>query len=727
MAGVGTVQPRHLECVFQIAGIDIPDAGFASKEFWRGCIAYLGAINSQKFIDASDSWRHRHSKSFAVLLDSLRGNGFSVPPLRFESSTNGVSESIAPFVEFFDDLELDAERVWLWQGWWSTNRDQRRRTRFPLYPIYQRLGRQFTESLYQACNSWATSRNGSQIPILRPLAEYVALQPDPFTAKDLLDPAYIEDFWHKFVAYFISSRHEMGNELSTSLSVWNAQATKFISECLVQSGLFAKPAQMPALPNKTKTGSQTKILKQENGIDAKGRLVTLIPLQCSDDQALQLLLKDIRDEIRIIEQWAESEFKRFSESVDNRESLAKQGLVRKIQKIGANSNGHKQLVASNNPLALANAAATFQHFGYQTHNEIDIGLLFPKPLPETALSLGIPISGSLLSHLTLLVLDHPIITSSFLEKLELYNKHGNMHCLQELDGITKLIGVKDRAGPANSEQQVTLTPRGVEVIRRIIQATQPLRDYLKARDDDNWRFLLLSSGKSFGQPAPVKNISGITINPTTRNKTIASFQRLGLERSRAESLAQRFTIATLRASVGVRVYLDTGSVQAMSEALGHSEFNPRLLDHYLPLQIQRFFRDRWIRIFQTSIIVEALKGSDLVLEASGISSIQELDEFLSNHSFKRLDPLTRAESTDSKREVALSVSTGTLSLLLGLREAVKKATRPVCGRALYWSRVADKLIEYIASPESGREDLRKMASSARDVQVQESFNKFIYA
>lgn len=727
LRGVETVQPRHIECVFQIAGIHLPKSGFASAEFWRGCIAYIGAINSRNFINATDAWRHRQTTSFAHLLAELRRKGFMVPPLQFESSTTGVSSTVAPFVDFFDHLELDSDKVWLWHGWWSTNKDERKRIRFPFFPIYQRLGRDFTERLFQACRSWTTSRNVSTVPILRPLAEFISLQPTSFSANDLLTASSVETFWHEFAVYFVSSRHEMGNELATSLSTWNAQTRKFIAECLEQSGLFVKPAQMPSLPSRSKSGSQTNIVQQEDGGDAKGRLITLVPLHCTDDQALTIILNDIRSDIQIIERWAQAEFERSSESLDNREALARQGVVRVIQKVGANSRGHKQLVAKGNPLALQNAAATFLHHGYQTHDEVDLSLLYPSPLPETALKLGIPSASSLLPHLTLLVHDHPQITSSFLEKLELYDKYGAIQCIRVLDGITKLVGVKDRAGPARAEQVITLTQRGVNVIHRIIQATQPLRDYLRSKGNDNWRLLLLSSGKSFGYPSPIKNISGITIHPATRAKMITSLKRLGVANNAAESITQRFTLAALRASIGVRVYLDTGSVKAMSDALGHSEFNPRLLDHYLPLQIQRFFRDRWIRIFQTALIVEALKDTDLVLEASGLSSMQELDEFLKNHAFKRLDPLIEPEQVEAKREVAIGVSKEILTLLFGLQNAVRTSVRPVCGRALYWAMVADKVVEYILSPESGREDLQEIVHAAREAEVHESFEKFIYA
>lgn len=165
----------------------------------------------------------------------------------------------------------------------------------------------------------------------------------------------------------------------------------------------------------------------------------------------------------------------------------------------------------------------------------------------------------------------------------------------------------------------------------------------------------------------------------------------------------------------------------MSEALGHVEFNPSLLDHYLPLQVQRIFRERWIRIFQTSLIIEAVKGTDLVLEASGLSSMQELDEFLSHHAFKRLDPLVDGPADVNDREIAFGISTGILALLFGLQHAVQNATKAVCGRAQYWALVTDRIVDYIMAPESGREDLRNLVISARSIRVQESFERFVYA
>ncbi|WVV47951.1 hypothetical protein THH46_30435 [Pseudomonas sp. NA13] len=72
----------------------------------------------------------------------------------------------------------------------------------------------------------------------------------------------------------------------------------------------------------------------------------------------------------------------------------------------------------------------------------------------------------------------------------------------------------------------------------------------------------------------------------------------------------------------------------MSEALGHKSFDPSLLARYLPAPIWDFFQDRWIRIFQAGIIIEAMDGSPYKLKASGFDTLEQVEEFLLNHSIQ---------------------------------------------------------------------------------------------
>lgn len=725
--GIQSVQLKHWECVLQITGLKLPPSGFASREFWRSCVAYVGAINSTKFIDVAQVWRHRHTTAFAHLLKQLTSEGWFVPPLRFESKSESASESLEPYVCFFENLDLVEEKVWVWRGWWSNNRDGRKRQCFPLYPIYSRLGRDFTQLFFDACDSWATARNSGSNPLLRPLSEYIGRYPDDLNPQMLKDPKFTEDFWHGYFEYFIQTRHEAGNELTTSLAQWNTGSLRFISASLEGSGLFAKPAHgMPAAPRRTKSGKRTNLHISEDGIESKGRLITHVPLTVSDDQAMEILFHDIKHEIDLIEKWAIAFSNEFSNNLDRRQILATQGQVRIVQKLGANSSGHKNLVARGNPLALANAAATFVHFGYETHEDTRIELKYPKPIPETAYSLGIPNFGALLPYLALLVLDHPKITSSFLEKLALFDAHGDRKCLQVLDGVTYLVGQKDRS-VGHQEQQIPLSPRGESTVNRIIEATAPLREYLKKKGDKNWRMLLLTSGKSMGVPRPIRNISGITTSPRYQRRFADQMVAIGVDPERALSLAQRFSLASLRASVGVNIFIRTGSAKEMADALGHVEYNAKLLDHYLPTPILNFFQNRWIRIFQTGMIVESMKDSELLLAASGFKSMTELHEFLKLHTFKRLDDIEAASKIESSTEVAFGISAGVLAVLLALQKAVASAERTVNGRALYWSGIAERLIDYLQSDASGREDLKQLIPLAKATRIECRFEDFIYA
>lgn len=725
--GIQSVQLKHWECVFQITGLSLPHSGFASREFWNSCIAYIGAINSTKFINATQGWRHRHTTAFASLLKQLASEGWFVPPLRFESSSQSTSESLEPYVRFFEDQELIEEKVWVWRGWWSTNRDRRKRQRFPLYSIYSRLGRDFTHRFYDACDSWAITRNTASNPLLRPLSEYIGRYPDDLTPQMFMDPKFTEKFWHGYFEYFIQTRYEAGNELTTSLAQWNSSSLLFISESLETSGLFAKPAHsMPAAPRRTKSGKRTNLHISEDGIESKGRLITHVPLTVSDDQAMEILFHDIQEELELIEKWAITYSDEFSNNLERRQLLATQGQIRVVQKMGANSSGHKDLVARGNPLALANAAATFVHFGYETNKETRIELKYPKPLPETAYNLGLPNFGALLPYLTLLVLDHPKITSSFLEKLALFDTNGDRKCVQVLDGVTYLVGQKDRSY-GRQEMQIPLTPRGESIVNRIIEATTPVRDYLKRKGDDDWRMLLLTCGKSMGFPKSIRSISGITTNSLFQRRIADQMATIGITPVRAQSLAQRFSLASLRASVGVNIFIKTGSVKEMADALGHAEYNPKLLEHYLPTSILNFFQNRWIRVFQTSLIVESMKDSKLLLKASGFNSMTELHEFLKLHTFKRLDDLDVASEIGTSTEVAFGISTDVLAVLLALQKAVASAERTVNGRALYWSGIAERLIDYLQSDASGREDLKQLIPLAKAKRIECQFENFIYA
>lgn len=162
------------------------------------------------------------------------------------------------------------------------------------------------------------------------------------------------------------------------------------------------------------------------------------------------------------------------------------------------------------------------------------------------------------------------------------------------------------------------------------------------------------------------------------------------------------------------IYVETGSVEAMSKALGHSQYSETLLASYLPRPIVEFFRERWIRLFQTGVILEALKGSPYRFRAAAFSSAGEMDEFLKNHALRTIaiDSASRSDETSSS-EIKFGLDVEILTLLASLCAAIDIATTSVNPIAAYWAKVARKLFAYIESPQCARHDIKVLLSKAQ--------------
>ena len=426
--------------------------------------------------------------------------------------------------------------------------------------------------------------------------------------------------------------------------------------------------------------------------------MTEIPLQYTDDQAIESLFSKVSKDLKLVERWAKSSARDLRKRQLRRVAHARSGQVihfpfapKSIEEIG-----------------LENLCAIFKHYGFGTKNDDlftnCLGLNFNNR-QGVAYELGIPTSNSLFPFMLLLVIENPLITHTFLKEFDLFNEKGQLSGFVKGDAGYYLTGYKDRRGKAKSERKVFLSPRSASLVRQVIEITTPLRNYLKSRGDDNWRKLFLTSGRGWSHPK-----AGVI--PQWRKETIQSAYLKGVKQwiSRSEDMSDkeaenflcRVTLGSVRASKSVQIYLETQSVQKMAEALGHSAYNADLLRHYLPESILAFFQTRWIRIFQKAFICEALKDSPYLARAAGFESMKDLHEFLKNHALKDIpshlsDPENTSDSSNTASvndQVLISVDQGILSALLSLNRAVEQSQRKhqVAGLARYWSDIS-KLIE----------------------------------
>lgn len=475
---------------------------------------------------------------------------------------------------------------------------------------------------------------------------------------------------------------------------------------------------VPAMPRVP--GCRTRVQKTPEGHEIKHSLMTEVPLQSSDSEAMEQLLGAVKKDVDLIVRWARAEVSEAGERLATRKALAASGTVNHVGKTNAPS-GICQRRSREFADYLSHAAATFESRGFSHLIEGERAwALYPKPLPITTWELGIPTPKLLLAHAALLVAAHPAITSSLLQSLELYDKDGVLFCLVPINGTYYLVGEKRRRGPALAEQRILLTSETIKVVNDIIELTAPLRAHLKRVGDEGWRKLFLCTESLGWTPKPWRPVQAAAESSAWLASRLQ--QLVGLSETQAEGLAKRFSLSRLRGSAGVLVYLETGSVQRMAEALGHMNWNPSLLDHYLPRPIQVFFVERWIRLFQVGIICETLKDSLLLLRASGFTTMAELDEFLRLHALRRI-PL-HLEDPEAPRpvdpspidQVVFGIEIGVLTLLISLELAVDAALRVAGTRALKWARISRHLVSHLETQQEQPEfsEMVKLARSHAD-------------
>lgn len=627
-----------------------------------------------------------------------------------QALTNIYSSLFGDHPEWLSDLEwedidaqelnesdLDGNKLLYWSGWPVTTR-KNQILYLDLSGLYQSHGEEFTVNFYSRWHSFFAKQARANTFETNYMARFLADHPRDWPPSTFDNPIRILRFFQALLRSYFMRAHDEGLHLNSRIKSWNRMVSN-VDEIFFQPGVWPEPfgSGIPRLSGRKVSGALTRISKNSDGVEVHNKLLTEIPLQYTDDQAIEALFSKVSKDLQLVERWATSSAR----------DLRKRQLRRLAHAPSGQVPDFAFAPTSMEEVGFENICAIFEHYGFGTTNDE----LFRDCLgqyikrKEIAYELGIPTTNSLFPFMLLLVIDNPQITHTFLKDLDLFNEKGQLSGFVKDDAGYHLTGYKDRRGKAKSEMKVFLSPRSASLVRQIIEITRPLRDYLKNQDDGNWRKLFLTSGRGWSHPRAgvitewKKKIS----QPAYFDDLKQSFSRFTkMPDKELENFLLRVSLSSVRASKGVQIYLHTQSAQKMAEALGHSAYNPNLLRHYLPESILAFFQTRWIRIFQKAFICEALKDSPYLARAAGFESMKDLHEFLTNHALKDIpshlsDPEQTADSSDpasSNDQVLISVDQGILSALLSLTQAVDQSPRKhqISGMAIYWSKVS-RLIE----------------------------------
>ena len=557
-------------------------------------------------------------------------------------SLNEVTTDITECLQYYKIQKKDVRRIEYYRGWKIISNDNKE-INLNISFIYDAYGKEFTDKLHNSMKSIAkktitttlSKKVGFVIAFFRILTK---TYPTFESMKKSLSTEFA--FESMLVIYNLGlidtklNKYDIGHYHGRWCSIVD------IYYSLVDYGLWEEPITDIVRPVYKKCNSKntsTNIIKNENSELIHQKLVTPIPISYTDSEAKELIFQKIINEIKHIvycsKILADSTLNHYNYFID----MASSGEIKIYSK---NIGKHKISVGINNQ---ANTFKTYlsQPFIHENVSNYQNFLgISGNSTDESKEKDGIFNCNysKLYPLLILLINEHPSITESWLLNWKLNDKNKNMGLfLIGENWYTK--SYKKRRGVQNAEQLIKLNENSKQIVKNIITITSIARQFLKSENDPDSDYMLLISRSAFSKPQRVKKIENGTcttlINSLKKSFEITSYEnkKIIIHENETKNIFENLTLTRFRASCAVRVYYETMSVHQMSVALGHKEYNPKLIDSYLPDTLWKFYTNRWIRIFQNALIYESMKKSKFLFQTVDFTK-EELDRFIHNHAFK---------------------------------------------------------------------------------------------
>ncbi|MGZ7456725.1 hypothetical protein ACXPVS_07870 [Pseudomonas sp. Ma2-10] len=672
------------------------------KKIFEG---FCGALAAEDLLPGSQRRREMVCRNVAKIVNDASTADPTIIPINWEPHSG------FHYATMWDERKkfLSPEKIEYWTGWRIEARHGCNAF-LPLANLWNTHGRNFTNQYFETMRTNFEKECTVPFSLFNKMTDFLTNNHNSWPPSTFHSPENIYLFFVELIKNEFDGAATTDSNLPIRMKSWN----KFISRIetyFIATGVWAQPViELPRTDAKKIHGNSTHVRETENGILVREKLMTDIPIEISHSQAIELLFFEIKQDIQTLRGWAEAKIANVMTALENRKALAKNGT---------SLHNEKQVQAKS--VTLENICATFDEISY----DIDLPVLTRKynlnfgtdySATKMAELLAIPSTSTFFPFQCLLILEHPIITNSFLTDYKLYDKFGSMtgffvednaYLLMTEDEIRHLSGNKRRKGPRKSRQKFELSPKAALTIKNLISLTEAPRIYLKSRDDENWKNLFIGSKVAASLPtkAPVVKWNQSKLTREKIHTLRTEFEPHTKKRdSILDNHIYRISPSTIRASRGLEVYIDSGKTSAMSTALGHETEDSMLLTHYLPEPILAYIESRGIRTLQKIIICHALKDSPYLLEASNLEDTTSLKNFFINHGHTNTDSYltdpynySAADAESLTSELLVRIGEKALTTLISLNLAVQQAPteRPISEHALYWSRISELVVSEI--------------------------------
>ncbi|MCG9647083.1 hypothetical protein L1D24_00720 [Vibrio brasiliensis] len=604
-------------------------------------------------------------------------------------SKGETSEHAQKCLAQFQQLEIDKTKADYLNGWQVVSKEGKSHDAH-LDTLYVHFGEEFTNKVHFALRNYAIKQKSSSLDtaLTRLKSLFVGMsivydEREGQTIEVCLSRDHVQPFFHKlFRVLFVRSQATL-NCPKAFHARWR-QIVTFYTECFIEPGLFDEPLKPFIVPQwKDPMGKAPTFSVGGNAKQMEShRWFSNIPLKIKDEVAVSIIHQRILRDMTHIKHVCLVKFEELLERENRNKAFIRSGSIKP-------SGSNTRTPDSDNIVGedkLDNTVATFFAYGIGAKPNYSTFLGFANNARQLNIELNLPTTATLKVLLTLLVMEHPLITPSWLDKWELFDAHGKKVGYKQVGNQYVAVSYKSRKGATNAQQDIVLNEFSKSVVECLIRHTHMARKYLKEKGDVNWRKMILTATHS-NVICPERLAARLSctndFNNWLRDESFFD-KNSDITLEDAQVISDIHSLRSIRRHSGLLIYLETRSMDAVAEALGHEKKDATLLASYLPKPLMDFFNDRWVRQFQNAILLEAMKDSLYRLDAANMS-IEDIEEFLNNHGISEIPQhfdhgfvqkaVNGNETSESLAfdQLTYTISTPLLQLLIAIRLIVESS------------------------------------------------------
>ncbi|WP_415837698.1 hypothetical protein, partial [Shewanella livingstonensis] len=607
----------------------------------------------------------------------------------------------------YKSLNINASLIKYYSGW-SCEDKLGNSYMIHLATFYDTYGEEFATKIHMLICNYAKKHKSATIRTkLYTLVSLLNEFTEHCKTKDILEYSFkaenSADFMENVLNSMFFKSLMKNNDPKIFIKRWKS-AIRIFSDCFIDTGYIDEPLKPFLAPEfkEPKTSEHSIFIGGDLSEKENERWLVDIPLEIKDDEALSLIHQRLDRDLEHIRIVCNKRFEDINYRLQRNIKFRETGKIKP----------HPSNVTIKNVIPMGidyldNTVATFYHYGFGVGARTTTYLGFDAQGDTLLEELCLPTSQSLLFLALLLIIEHPKITPSWLQEWELFDRNGNQVGLKQAGNHWIAVSFKNRKGAVNAQQEVVLTDYSKSIVDVLIEHTRFARESLQINGGSDWRFVMLTANLQVASRS--KNI-GKLLTESNRSRQIFYVdsynedRQLILIKSEAKKLSPIVTLRSIRKARALQTYLETQSINAVAEVLGHKEVRSELIEIYLPQSLMNYFNKRWVRQFQNAIIFKSLKDSPYLFDALDFNEVS-LEVFLKNHNLGELPIyLERASSNTCNNkeyinnldELVFTLSTPLFQVLLAIQHIIDNATqedvfKPVIKK---WYQSADFILKH---------------------------------